>query len=117
MLRILENIQVGSLTGSGSESKQKVGSGYGSEKDHSGSAKLGESKTLKRTGSGGRKNFYLPGLLLVIGGAPLEVVPAAGDPVYVGEADLQQQRVHVSPDPHGLVQVHRYPTKTRYEVN
>ncbi len=83
-------------------------SGYGSEKNHSGSTKL-----LKRTGSGGRKNLYLPGLLLVVGGAPLEVVPAAGDPVHVGEADLQQQRVHVTPDPHSLVQVHRYPIKTR----
>ncbi len=64
----------------------------------------------------GLKSFYLPGLLLVVGGAPLEVVPAAGDPVHVGEADLQQQRVHVSPDPHSLVQVHRYPIKTRFEV-
>jgi hypothetical protein len=47
MLRILEKIHVGSLTGSGSERNRKVGSGYGSEKNHSGSTTLDESTLNK----------------------------------------------------------------------
>ena len=51
----------------------------------------------------------VPGFLCLL--PPLEVVPAARDPVHVGQADLQQQRVHLPPDSCRLVQAHRYPTQ------